>query len=65
MQAPLSALNDYLPLTALLCQLNLAKLLPAGTPGQDEPVLLLKARFVFWANEQIYEGKNSQEEVYA
>lgn len=65
MHAPLAALNDYLPLTALLCQLNLAKLLPAGTPGQDEPVLLLKARFVFWANEQIYDGKNSQEEVYA
>ena len=58
MSADMTALNAYLPLAALLCQLNLAKILPSGT-------MLLKARFVFWANGIIYENNFNQKEVYA
>lgn len=49
------ALQQYNALIALLCQTNLAKLLPAGFQGNEEDTLLLKARFVFWANAKIYE----------
>ncbi|MCH5343298.1 MAG: hypothetical protein J1E64_04600 [Acetatifactor sp.] len=55
MQAEMSRLQGYYPLTALLCQINLAKLIPAGFLDNDTEILLLKARFVFWANEMIYE----------
>ena len=48
------ALQQYNALIALLCQINLAKLLPAGFQGNEEDTLLLKARFVFWANAKIY-----------
>lgn len=55
MQAEMNRLQGYYPLTALLCQINLAKLIPAGFLDNDTEILLLKARFVFWANEMIYE----------
>lgn len=51
MQADLHALTGYTALAALLCQLNLAKIIPA-----DSEILLLKARFVLWANSVIYEA---------
>ncbi len=48
-------LQQYNALIALLCQTNLAKLLPAGFDDNASNTLLLKARFVFWANTKIYE----------
>lgn len=48
-------LQQYNALIALLCQTNLAKLLPAGFDDYEKNTLLLKARFVFWANTKIYE----------
>lgn len=48
-------LQPYNALIALLCQTNLAKLLPAGFGDNASNTLLLKARFVFWANTKIYE----------
>ena len=48
-------LQQYNALIALLCQTNLAKLLPAGFGDNASNTLLLKARFVFWANTKIYE----------
>lgn len=48
-------LQPYNALIALLCQTNLAKLLPAGFDDNASNTLLLKARFVFWANTKIYE----------
>ena len=47
-------LQQYNALIALLCQTNLAKLLPAGFQDTEKNTLLLKARFVFWANTKIY-----------
>lgn len=46
----MDTLDGYYPLTALLCQLNLAKILPPGFHQNEEECLLLKARFVLWAN---------------
>lgn len=48
-------LQQYNALIALLCQTNLAKMLPAGFEDNEKSTLLLKARFVFWANTKIYE----------
>lgn len=48
-------LQPYNALIALLCQTNLAKVLPAGFGDNASNTLLLKARFVFWANTKIYE----------
>lgn len=48
-------LQKYNALIALLCQTNLAKLLPAGFQDNEKNTLLLKARFVFWANTKMYE----------
>lgn len=60
MCTPMEQLTDYLPLCALLCQINLAKVIQNG--GEDgSDILLLKARFVFWANELIYK----ETEVFA
>jgi len=50
-------MQKYNSLIALLCQTNLAKLLPAGFQGNEKDTLLLKARFVFWANTKMYEEK--------
>lgn len=45
----MDSLVDYKTLAALLCQVNLAKVVLA-----EQPILLLRARFVFWANSVIY-----------
>ena len=50
-------LTGYHSLAALLCQVNLAKIVPAGFFDNEEETLLLKARFIFWANSMIYEEK--------
>ena len=50
MQADMDTLQEYGRLTALLCQLNLAKIIPAGFLDNPSDVLLLKARFVLWVN---------------
>ncbi len=50
--------SAYYPLVALLCQTNLAKLVPGSfleEGAEEQELLLLKARFVFWANSVIYE----------
>ncbi len=69
MCAGMSELNAYCSLVALLCQINLAKIVPEGfVKGNQETereILLLKARFVFWLNSVIYEGKPVGEEVSA
>lgn len=51
MSADTDLLQKYRTLSALLCQVNLAKLVPAHFLENEKEQLLLKARFVFWANE--------------
>lgn len=53
----MQSLTGYHALAALLCQINLAKIVPAGFLDNEAETLLLKARFVFWANTMIYEEK--------
>lgn len=65
MQADTVAIRDYYPLVALLCQLNLAKIVPAGFLANETETLLIKARFIFWCNEIIYENEGEKTEVYA
>lgn len=55
MQANISDLDSFYPLVALLSQINLAKVVPAGFCGNEEEMVLLRAKFVFWANALIYE----------
>ncbi|MBQ7776591.1 MAG: hypothetical protein IJ379_11790 [Lachnospiraceae bacterium] len=55
LQTNMQSLQGYHSLAALLCQINLAKIIPAGFLENEEEILLLKARFVFWANSMIYE----------
>lgn len=59
MQADVAVTNRYGALAALLCQLNLAKIVPSEFADSSNPseILLLKARFVFWANSVIYEER--------
>ena len=53
MQANFDTISDWRNLVALLCQINLAKIMPAGMLENDKTIVLLKARFVFWANNEI------------
>lgn len=55
MQADMRDLGGFYPLIALLCQINLAKVVPADFCGNENEIVLLRARFVFWANSLIYE----------
>jgi len=55
MQANMGDLNGFYPLIALLCQINLAKVVPADFCGNSDEMVLLRAKFVFWANNLIYE----------
>lgn len=57
LQADLDSLTQYNSLCALLCQLNLAKIIPAGYMDNENRLLLLKARFVFWTGHIIYEER--------
>lgn len=57
LKAELNRLSEYQPLAALLCQLNLGKIIPAGYLDNDTSLLLLKARFVLWTNNIIYEER--------
>lgn len=63
MRADADHLKGYESLVALLCQINLAKLVPAsvwdGSAEEGSGSLLLKAKFVFWANSVIYEEKRA------
>lgn len=65
MQANISDLDSFYPFIALLSQINLAKVVPAGFLGNEEEMVLLRAKFVFWANALIYEEniRNISEEV--
>lgn len=65
MKADMGSLAGNYSLTALLCQVNLAKAVPAGFLENETEILLLKARFVFWANEVIYEESRTGKEVPA
>lgn len=58
----LNQLNHYNTLTALLCQLNLARILPAGYRDNEEDLLLLRTRFVLWADHMIYQENTAQYE---
>lgn len=60
LRADMQDLRNYSALSALLCQVNLAKIIPAGFCHNDRELLLLKARFVFWANTIIYEEKTAE-----
>ncbi len=57
LRTDLQSISGYHSLAALLCQINLAKIVPVGFFDNEEETLLLKARFVFWANTMIYEEK--------
>lgn len=70
MRGDMANMSGYYSLVAVLCQLNLAKVVPEElvkpdtaktleVPGGQE-VLLLKARFVFWANSVICEEKSAR-----
>lgn len=50
-------LQKFQVLSALLCQVNLAKAIPGGLLGNDGDALLLKARFVLWANRYICQAR--------
>ena len=53
LRASTEELSHFSLLSALLCQINLAKILT--DPDTDKEYLLLKARFVFWVNDLIYQ----------
>ncbi len=55
LQAPLTELSQFHLLAALLCQINLAKLVPADNNPDSANTLLLKAGFVFWVNDILYQ----------
>ena len=63
----LSAVREYYALVALLCQVNLAKVVPEsllkseGDEGRE--ILLLRARFVFWANAEISDSNVEERKV--
>ncbi|MBE5874674.1 MAG: hypothetical protein E7287_09775 [Lachnospiraceae bacterium] len=60
MCAKLQKVRDYYPLVALLCQVNLAKVVSESIfkPESEEgDLLLLRARFVFWLNTEINENR--------
>ncbi|MBQ9142648.1 MAG: hypothetical protein IJX63_12825 [Lachnospiraceae bacterium] len=57
LRTSMRSLSNYHSLAALLCQINLAKIVPMGFFDNEEETLLLKARFVFWASNMIYEEK--------
>lgn len=59
MQADMTILGGFYPLIALLCQINLAKVVPADFCGNANEMVLLRAKFVFWANNLIYEEKGN------
>lgn len=63
--ADMESLTGYYTLTAFLCQVNLAKIVPAGFLGNEKEALLLKSRFVFWANEIIFGSQQKKQEVLA
>ena len=52
LRASVEEIAPFSLLAALLCQINLAKILPDTATGKE--YLLLKAGFVFWANDMIY-----------
>lgn len=56
MRAQMQRLAGFYPLIALLCQINLAKVVPAGFCENESATVLLRAKFVFWANALIYEN---------
>lgn len=63
MCAKLEEVKEYYPLVALLCQVNLAKVITESMlnpDGGERELLLLKARFVFWVNSQIDESRSSE-----
>lgn len=53
LRASLEELSSFSLLSALLCQVNLAKILRDEATGKE--YLLLKASFVFWVNDMIYQ----------
>lgn len=53
LRASLEELAPFSLLAALLCQINLAKIVPAEVDNKE--YLLLKAGFVFWVNDIIYQ----------
>ncbi len=53
MVAKTSDLKEFQVLAALLCQVNLAKIVPESFLDNTDETLLLKARFVLWANQYI------------
>lgn len=60
MCAKLQEVREYYPLVALLCQVNLAKVVSESIfkPECEEgELLLLRARFVFWLNAEISENR--------
>ncbi|MBO4980478.1 MAG: hypothetical protein J6C84_01065 [Lachnospiraceae bacterium] len=57
LMAPMTALDSYHTLAALLCQINLARIVPSGFWENQEELLLLRARFVFWAGSMIAEKR--------
>ena len=59
MQADMTILSGFYPLIALLCQINLAKVVPADFCGNTNEIVLLRSKFVFWANNLIYEEKGN------
>lgn len=65
LSADMETLTGYYTLTALLCQVNLAKIVPAGFFDNEKEALLLKSRFVFWANNIIFGAQQKEQEVMA
>ena len=63
LSADMESLAGYYTLTAFLCQVNLAKIVPAEFLGNEKESLLLKSRFVFWTNEIIFGAQQNMPEI--
>ena len=65
MCANVEDLEGYQSLVALLCQLNMAKIVPVGLLENEKALLLLKARFVLLANSIVFEENGREKEASA
>ncbi len=58
LRAPLEELASFSLLAALLCQINLAKIIQGDASSKEH--LLIKAGFVFWVNEMLYQEQTER-----
>ena len=62
MQAKYGQIENWRNLVALLCQINLAKMINTENRMKEDAIVLLKARFVFWANSEVGKANEVKKE---